>query len=208
MNRESPESPIIKLVDMSPASELATAIQQSELIGVDTEFMREKTFFSQLCLIQVSTGETTYCADPLAELQNDDSRAAFWQNADGYAVGAALRGRQDIEVVYQGVRPDACGRFLTRRFAAALLGYQPQIGYGGTGRPSLFCDRAGEVAHHARTGRARPLPAEFSRVCRARCPIICCPPATCWPKRLERLGRLAWAEEDSAALLDPALYAF
>ncbi len=46
-----------------------------DVVGVDTEFMREKTFFSQLCLVQLATGEHIYCIDPLqADL------AAFWDS--------------------------------------------------------------------------------------------------------------------------------
>lgn len=37
-----------------------------KVIAVDTEFIREKTYWPQLCLIQVSDGERDYCIDPLA----------------------------------------------------------------------------------------------------------------------------------------------
>ncbi len=65
-------------------------------LGVDTEFMREKTYFAQLCLIQISTPDDIYCVDPLA----DSEQQQFWEQllAGSWVVHSAL---QDIEVVYQ-----------------------------------------------------------------------------------------------------------
>ena len=44
-------------------------------LGVDTEFMREKTYFAQLCLIQISTPDAIYCVDPLV----DSGQSEFWK---------------------------------------------------------------------------------------------------------------------------------
>jgi len=45
---------------------LVSELQQQEQIGVDTEFMRERTYFAQLCLTQISTPEEIWCVDPLS----------------------------------------------------------------------------------------------------------------------------------------------
>ena len=59
---------------------LRLEIAAESRIGVDTEFMREKTFYSQLCLVQISTGRNIFCADPLqADLPEDAEVAGFWQ---------------------------------------------------------------------------------------------------------------------------------
>ena len=56
--------PGYKYLDLA-SDELAAIIADQPLIGLDTEFMREKTFHPQLCLVQVATEDTIYCADPL-----------------------------------------------------------------------------------------------------------------------------------------------
>ena len=40
--------------------------QSASFLAVDTEFMREKTYYPQLCLIQISDGKVAVCIDPLA----------------------------------------------------------------------------------------------------------------------------------------------
>jgi ribonuclease D len=45
------------------ANDAVSALLSSEgCIGLDTEFMREKTFYPQLCLVQIATAEGIYCA--------------------------------------------------------------------------------------------------------------------------------------------------
>ena len=199
MNRESPESPNVKLVDLSAGSALPVALQQSAIVGLDTEFIREKTFFSQLCLIQVAAGDTVWCADPLAG-DVDDNRE-FWNTL--MSTPCVLHsGRQDIEVLYQ-----ASGRMppsiFDTQIAAALLGYQPQIGYG-----SLVGELFGielEKAYTRADWSQRPLPDEYVEYAALDVHYLL-PARDELAERLDRLGRLAWAEEDSEALLDKSLY--
>jgi len=75
---------------------LAPSLTAYGRVGVDTEFMREKTYFAQLCLVQIATSKDIYCVDPLT----DSSKKTFWQEllASDWVVHSA---RQDIEVVYQ-----------------------------------------------------------------------------------------------------------
>ena len=35
-------------------------------LGLDTEFMRERTYYAQLCLLQLGTADLAVCVDPLA----------------------------------------------------------------------------------------------------------------------------------------------
>ena len=104
--------PEFTLVD-NPAT-LESTLRELDLIAVDTEFMREKTFFSQLCLVQLATGDRIYCVDPL-----EADLSSFWASA--LTVPWVLHsGRQDIEVVYQvaGRMPDAV---FDTQVAAGLL---------------------------------------------------------------------------------------
>lgn len=179
-----------------PAS-ITADLGKHDYVGVDTEFMREKTFFAELCLVQISTGETIYCVDPL----NDHSMEEFWPALmrDTWVVHS---GRQDIEVVYQtsGVIP---GRLFDTQIAAGLLGHAPQMGYA-TLIKELF-DVEIEKTHTRANWSKRPLPDAFLEYAAEDVEYLL-PAYQALAEQLDKKGRLGWAEEDSALLLNPALY--
>ena len=47
---------------------LVAALEHTSIAAIDTEFVREKTYYPQLCLIQVGTGDQVACIDCLANL--------------------------------------------------------------------------------------------------------------------------------------------
>ena len=47
--------PDIKLIHLEKNNYRVPTLKHHKFIGIDTEFMREKTFFAQLCLIQIAT---------------------------------------------------------------------------------------------------------------------------------------------------------
>ncbi len=49
-----PEYTLVEHVDT-----IAADLSGQDIIGVDTEFMREKTFFAELCLVQISTEDSS-----------------------------------------------------------------------------------------------------------------------------------------------------
>ena len=75
---------------------LVPELQSQGLVGVDTEFMRERTYFAQLCLTQIAGPDEIWCVDPLSGHRQED----FWKEllAHDWVVHSA---RQDIEVIYQ-----------------------------------------------------------------------------------------------------------
>lgn len=176
------------------------ALLSQQRIGIDTEFMRERTFFSQLCLVQISSGENIYCVDPLAETPSE-TRAAFWSTV--LQIPWVLHsGRQDIEVVYQ-----TAGKFPVSVFdtqvAAALLGYAPQMGYAGL-VAELF-DVQLAKSHTRADWSRRPLADAVLRYAAEDVQYLL-PAYELLRERLDTLGRLTWAEQDSADLLQPELY--
>ena len=50
----------------SALEELVAGFANAEFLAIDTEFMREQTYYSQLCLVQISDGTTAAAIDPLA----------------------------------------------------------------------------------------------------------------------------------------------
>lgn len=177
---------------------LPSGLASQDLLGVDTEFMREKTFFAQLCLVQVSSPEHVYFLDPL----QDHDMASFWDElmSKTWVLHSA---RQDIEVISQ-----AAGKMPTAIFdtqiAAGLLGMAPQLGYAALAR-DLF-DVELPKSHTRANWTRRPLPEGLLHYAAEDVEYLL-PAAEFLSECLERKGRLEWAEEDSAALLDPALYA-
>ena len=104
------------------------ALADAEFIAIDTEFMRESTFYPKLCLVQLASLD--YCAlvDPLA-IEDLDSLWSFLSARSRVKVLHAAR--QDLEVL--AVRaPHAIPLtpIFDTQIAAALLGQSAQIGYG------------------------------------------------------------------------------
>jgi ribonuclease D len=167
-------------------------------LAIDTEFMRERTYYAQLCLTQIASGTDIWCVDPLA----GHSQEGFWKEllAHDWVLHSA---RQDIEVIYQtaGTMPTS---IFDTQVAAALLGMPPQLGYAGLVK-ELF-----DVDIHKMHTRAdwsrRPLRQEFLEYAAEDVEYLL-PACEILSGRLEEKGRLEWAREDSAWLLDPGLYA-
>lgn len=192
--------PDYQLIDLATDRSLETLLAEEERIGVDTEFMREKTFFAQLCLIQVAAKKTFVCADPLT--LDDARRDEVWQALTKPA-WVLHSGRQDIEVVYQSCERMPHTLFDTQ-IAAALLGYQPQIGYAGLVKELFDVELA--KSHTRANWSRRPLSDAVLQYAAEDVEYLL-PAADLLTEKLTALGRLSWASEDSADLLDIDLYA-
>ncbi|MGI9270142.1 MAG: ribonuclease D [Woeseiaceae bacterium] len=176
---------------------IAAELSRLSFIGLDTEFMREKTFFAELCLVQVAASEAIYCVDPLAELD----MAHFWDSVmqSGWVVHSA---RQDIEVIYQTSERMPAQLFDTQ-IAAGLLGYAPQIGYANL--VSELFDVDIPKSHTRADWTRRPLSDAVLQYAAEDVEYLL-PAKEILSERLDKQGRLEWASEDSALLLSPALY--
>lgn len=167
------------------------------LLGVDTEFLREKTYFAQLCLVQLATRDRVFCVDPLT---GNDMRE-FWSEvcSETWVVHS---GRQDIEVVFQTAHRMPASLFDTQ-IAAGLLGLQPQMGYAGLVE-KLFSVEI--LKSHTRADwTQRPLPEALLSYAVEDVEYLL-PAYDILTERLEKAGRLEWAEQDSALLLAESLY--
>ena len=110
--------------------------------------------------------------------------------------------RQDIEVVFQTAGSMPAALFDTQ-VAAALLGHPAQVGYAGLVK-TLF-DADIDKTHTRADWSRRPLRDEFLSYA-AEDVAYLLPAADRLGEALDARGRLEWAREDSALLLDPALY--
>lgn len=106
---------------------VCTRLKKSEFITVDTEFIREKTYWPHLCLIQVcGEDEEPYAIDPLAENMSLEPFYELMQNKEVLKVFHACR--QDLEIFY-----NEAGKLPTPVFdtqiAAMVCGFGEQVSY-------------------------------------------------------------------------------
>lgn len=176
---------------------IAAELSRMSYIGLDTEFMREKTFFAELCLVQIAADKAIYCIDPLAELD----MPRFWDSVmqSGWVVHSA---RQDIEVIYQAARRMPAQLFDTQ-VAAGLLGYAPQIGYANLVSELFSVDIP--KSHTRADWTRRPLSDAVLQYAAEDVEYLL-PAKEILSEQLDKQGRLEWANEDSALLLSPELY--
>ena len=184
-------------LDADDVGMLGELLAGSERVGLDTEFMRERTYYSQLCLVQVATGGGIYCIDPLGT----GELAAAWSALMPLS-WVVHSGRQDVEVVYQSAHRMPASVFDTQ-IAAALLGHPPQIGYAAL-VSSLFGITLAKSHTRADWSR-RPLAPELIAYAAEDVEHLL-PTADLLGEQLAEAGRLEWALEDSGYLLDEKLY--
>ena len=98
--------------DTSALTTFCDAIADSVWIAVDTEFLREKTYFPQLCLIQVATQDHIACIDPIALDDLTPLMDVLYREGVTIVFHAA---RQDLEIFYIRIM-----RFVTLLFSSCL----------------------------------------------------------------------------------------
>jgi ribonuclease D len=105
--------------------DLCEQLKDSEWLALDTEFIREKTYYPQLCLIQVCNGEVAACIDPL---RLADLKPFLDVLYDGRILKVLHAARQDLEIFLHDHHQLPMPVFDTQP-AAALLGHGDQVGY-------------------------------------------------------------------------------
>jgi ribonuclease D len=173
---------------------LVDAVAASPLIAVDTEFVREKTYYPQLCLIQIATRDYAACIDCLAPLDLGSLYEQLFHPDRTWILHSA---RQDLEVIWQRAERMP-PRLIDTQIAAALLGWPPQVGLEGLLQRTLGVE-LGES--YARTDWSRrPLPPEALNYAIEDVHYL----LRAWDdleRQLAALGRLAWLHEDCARTL-------
>ena len=87
------------MIDTTAALEEACRLlAQSDFITIDTEFLRETTFWPELCLIQMASPEHEYIVDPMAK--GLDLKPFFELMANSAVVKVFHAARQDIEIIF------------------------------------------------------------------------------------------------------------
>ena len=114
------------ITDADSLKSLCSELAQGDWVTLDTEFLREKTYRPQLCLVQLGNADIIACVDPLAI---DDLSPLYELMADSRVVKVLHAASQDLEIFYQDMGRVPAPIFDTQ-IAASLLGHGEQVGYG------------------------------------------------------------------------------
>lgn len=178
---------------------LCARLSQAEWLTVDTEFLRERTYYPQLCLVQVASPDEVACIDPQKVSTLDPLVALF---ADPGILKIFHAARQDLELFWHSHRCLPAPIFDTQ-IAAPLLGFPEQMGYAALvkARLGVEIDKSETRTDWSR----RPLTPSQLDYAAADVRHL----AEVYPglrEDLEKRGRLDWLAEDFAALIEPAAY--
>jgi ribonuclease D len=202
MARPSPADfpPPVLITTTDDLAALCQRLRGETFVTVDTEFMRERTYWPELCVVQLAGAQDVAVVDaqaaeidlaPLGDLLADPAVEKVFHAA-----------RQDIEIFLERFGAVPTPLFDTQ-IAAMVAGFGDQVGYD-----ALVSGLVGgqiDKAHRFSDWSARPLsPAQVAYAAadvtylrgvyqRLRA-------------RLEREGRLEWVAEEMALLTEPATY--
>lgn len=188
------------ITDSGEVAALCKRLASAEYITVDTEFMRERTYWSQLCLIQLAGPDEAAAIDPLAPGMDLSPLFALLQNEKVLKVFHAAR--QDLEIFHHltGAVPHPV---FDTQVAAMVCGFGDQVSYEILARKlaNASIDKDSRFTDWAR----RPLTekqvtyalADVTHLRKAYEKIRA---------MLEENGRAAWIEEEMAVLASPSTY--
>lgn len=174
-------------------------IINAEAIGVDTEFVRERTYFPIPGLLQFSDGVEVWLVDPVAlkgEPELQDLVATIMQDASTPKILHSTG--EDLEIIDMTGQARPNPLFDTQR-AAALLGWPLQIRYELLARDLLGIEFPGGLARN--DWCRRPLPEAWIEY--AANDVIALPSMRdVLSERLEKAGRTEWLVEDCRRIVE------
>lgn len=184
--------------------EFCEAAAEFPYVTVDTEFLRERTYYSKLCLVQLAyagDGENdAVLLDPLAEGLSLEPLYDLFRNQSVVKVFHAAR--QDLEIFWvdAGVFPTP---LFDTQVAAMVCGFGEQVGYEtlvrkivkqGLDKTSRFTDWSRRPLSDAQKTYALADVTHLRRIYEAL------------RDQLEKTGRAHWVSEELQVLTDPATY--
>ena len=195
---------IHKLIsDSATLAALVERLAQTPFVAVDTEFMRENTYWPELCLIQIASSEEAAAIDPKADgIDLKPLLDLLVANTEVLKIFHA--GGQDLEIVHNLTDKTPVPLFDTQ-VAAMALGYGEQVGYSSLVESMLghALDKGARFTDWAR----RPLDKRQIDYAIADVTHL----ATIFPMMVEKLrknGRGGWLDEEMERLADPSSFAF
>jgi ribonuclease D len=189
------------ITDTESLEQLCERLARSDFVAVDTEFMRENTYWPDVCLFQVASHEEAAAVDPKAEGIDLTPLLNLFVNNE-HVLKVFHAGGQDIEIVFNLTGGTPHPLFDTQ-IAAMALGLGEQVGYSNLVESLLgrTLDKGARFTDWAR----RPLDRRQIDYAIGDVTHL----AELFPKMLERLkrtGRGAWLDQEMERISDPANY--
>ncbi|HEX3432372.1 MAG TPA: ribonuclease D [Rhizomicrobium sp.] len=193
-------TPAFPIVDTTEGLKvLAGELAAAPYIALDTEFMRDQTYWPKLCLMQVAAPGVEAIIDPMAEGLD---LSPFYKLLGAPVLKVLHASRQDIEIFYtQGqVIPDP---LFDTQIAAMVCGFGESASYETLARRLAHAevDKSARFTDWSR----RPLTKrqlEYALADVTHLRVV----YEALAKQLERTGRAQWVEEEITALKQPSLY--
>lgn len=181
---------------------LVAELRTSAFVAVDTEFMRERTYWPRLCLVQVAGEMRAAAIDPLAD--DLDLEPLFDLMADETVLKVMHAGRQDMEIFYH-LMERVPGPVFDTQVAAMVCGFGDQIAYDSLVH-TLTGIRLEKVSRFSDWSE-RPLSERQLKYALADVTHL----RTVYQKletMLDETGRHSWVDEEHAILSSPDTYSF
>jgi ribonuclease D len=179
--------------------EFCTQLAGNPWLTLDTEFVREKTYYPKLCLLQISNGEQIACIDPLAI---EDLEPLFKLLYDPAIIKVWHACSQDLEI-FAHLRGEIPAPLFDTQLAASLLGHGNQISYAALVKE--LCGVELDKSHSRTDWSRRPLSEEQLTYAIDDVRYLC----DVYKKlrqELDASGRGEWLDEDFTALTDAQRY--
>lgn len=187
--------------DTDSLAEFCRELRRAPYVTVDTEFMRESTFWPILCLVQVAGPDRAEAIDPMAPGMSLEPLLELMRDHDVLKVFHAAR--QDIEIFHRLMAGDVPEPVFDTQVAAMVCGFGEQASYENLvaqlARATI--DKSSRFTDWSR----RPLSERQIRYALSDVTHL----RTVYEKlqdRLEKSGRAEWLNDEMATLLDPETY--
>ena len=187
--------------DTTTLAALCERLAEAEFVCVDTEFMRESTYYPDLCLVQVASPAEAAAIDPKAA--GIDLRPLLDLLVEKDVLKVVHAGGQDLEIIYNLTGKTPQPMFDTQ-IAAMALGLGEQIGY--TNLVAAYSGHQVDKGARFTDWARRPLNDRQLEYAIGDVTHL----AKLFPKMLEKLrrnGRGEWLDDEMARAGDPATYA-
>ena len=188
------------ITDTETLRRFCADLHSADWVTVDTEFIRETTFWPRLCLVQVAGPDGAKAIDTLAD--GIDLAPLFELMADRRVLKVFHAARQDLEIFHHLTGQLPAPVFDTQ-VAAMVLGFGDSVGYETIVRKVLQreIDKGPRFTDWAlRPLSDRQIDYALADVTHLR------EVYKVLAKRLEKSGRAGWVDEEMAILTDPATY--
>ena len=188
------------IADTAALTELCSRLAGHPFVTVDTEFLRETTYYPKLCLIQIASPDEAAIIDPLAP--GLDLSPFFRLMTDPNVIKVFHAARQDLEIIW------TMGRIIPKplvdtQVAAMVCGYGDSVSYeqlandfahAKIDKSSRFTDWSRRPLSPQQLAYAESDVTHLRDVYRGL------------TKKIEAQGRLSWLADEMAILDDPATY--